>query len=145
MLRQWYAQAGGQYDDVALLREAGNRVRASFGSAPEQRGRQSYQDGNLVIRRSVDEIEGRKRTSPARMSSVIDRRRAAPTERIEKEQPQISMRFQIGSLSRYQISDAVADQPNTSIFTEAATRFRVSSADSVDANIQFRDLTIRQE
>ena len=95
MLRQWYAQAGGQYDDVALLREAGNRVRASFGSAPEQRGRQSYQDGNLVIRRSVDEIEGRKRTSPARMSSVIDRRRAAPTERIEKEQPQISMRFQM--------------------------------------------------
>jgi hypothetical protein len=80
VLRQWNAQTGGQYDDVALLREAGNRVRASFGTPPEQGGqRQSYQSGNLVVRRSVSDIEDRKRNAPRALSG-IDRRSAAPQQ-----------------------------------------------------------------
>jgi hypothetical protein len=81
-IRHWAAQTGQQFDDLVVYREAGNRVRASFGTAPEQQSgrRQAYQDGNLVVRRSSSEIEDRKRAAPRAFSQVIDRRSPGPSQ-----------------------------------------------------------------
>jgi hypothetical protein len=80
-IRHWAASTGQQFDDLLVYREAGNRVRAAFGTAPQQSGRrQSYQDGNLVVRRSSAEIEDRKRAAPRTFSQVIDRRSPGPQQ-----------------------------------------------------------------
>lgn len=87
-LRQQIVALGIQASDLDIYREAGNRVRAAFGTAPPQSGNQGQapapagqtapQAPNMVVRRSVAEIDGRKRAAPQRTAAVIDRRSAAP-------------------------------------------------------------------
>lgn len=87
-IRQQVVALGIQTSDLDIYREAGNRVRASFGTAPPQSGNQGQapapagqtapQAPTLVVRRSVADIDGRKRAAPQRTAAVIDRRSAAP-------------------------------------------------------------------
>lgn len=87
-IRQQVVALGIQASDLDIYREAGNRVRASFGTAPPQSGNQGQapapagqtapQAPTLVVRRSVADIDGRKRAAPQRTAAVIDRRSAAP-------------------------------------------------------------------
>lgn len=87
-LRQQVVALGIQASDLDIYREAGNRVRQAFGTAPPQSGHQGQppasagqtapQATNMVVRRSVAEIDGRKRAAPQRTAAVIDRRSAAP-------------------------------------------------------------------
>lgn len=87
-IRQQVVALGIQVSDLDIYREAGNRVRQAFGTAPPQsgnRGQAPAQSGqtapqapNVVVRRSVAEIDGRKRAAPQRTAAVIDRRSAAP-------------------------------------------------------------------
>jgi hypothetical protein len=81
LLRNHAAQIGWQGDQMEIFRQAAVNVRASMGmGAPQQGRRQSTSDGNIVVRRSVDEIEGRKRVAPRAFSQVIDRRSPAPQQ-----------------------------------------------------------------
>jgi hypothetical protein len=81
LLRNHAAQIGWQGDQMEIFRQAAVNVRASMGmGAPQQGRRQSSSDGNIVVRRSVDEIEGRKRVAPRAFSQVIDRRSPAPQQ-----------------------------------------------------------------
>lgn len=81
-IKNWAANTGQTFDELSILREAGNRTRAAFQSAPAGRQSQNqYRDGgNIVIRRSVDEIEGRKRAAPRAVAQVIDRRSSGPQQ-----------------------------------------------------------------
>lgn len=85
MLRQHNIALGNQFSEFDLVREAGNRVRAAFGGQPQPTGQTpapagqtAPQASNVVVRRSVAEIDGRKRAAPQRTAAVIDRRSAAP-------------------------------------------------------------------
>lgn len=87
-IRQHVVALGIQASDLDIYREAGNRVRQAFGTAPPQSGHQGQtpapagqtapQAPNMVVRRSVADIDGRKRAAPQRTAAVIDRRSAAP-------------------------------------------------------------------
>jgi hypothetical protein len=110
MIRQQNIALGRQVSDLEVYREAGNRVRQAFGGhqptqgqAPAQAGTPAPQAPNLIVRRSVADIEGRKRAAPQRTAAVIDRRSAAPevprppsgsdiVEQMRKQRHQSSMR-----------------------------------------------------
>lgn len=110
MIRQQNIALGRQVSDLEVYREAGNRVRQAFGGhqptqgqAPAQAGTLAPQAPNLIVRRSVADIEGRKRAAPQRTAAVIDRRSAAPeaprpptgsdiVEQMRKARHQSSMR-----------------------------------------------------
>lgn len=110
MLRQQNIALGSQYSEFDLVREAGNRVRAAFGTQPpvqptpgQPQAAAQPQQQNLVVRRSVADIDGRKSQAPRRTAAVIDRRSAAPeapraptgsdiVEQMRKSRNQTSMR-----------------------------------------------------
>lgn len=85
-IRQQNVALGRTQSDLDVYREAGNFVLEKFGKPrPGQQVEQSGETGitapqapNLVVRRSVSEIEGRKRAAPRAVSQVIDRRSTAP-------------------------------------------------------------------
>lgn len=80
MLRQQYGTDPTL--QLAIFREAGNRVRQSFGTG----ARQSVQQGGIRVSRDEAGITERKRSAPSRTSAVIDRRSGMSAPQEERRQ-----------------------------------------------------------